>query len=167
MKYANIFVELFTKTRFWANGRNGMTPSIWSQNGSQDTTNITVTPNSMLTIFNCSISFCLSWLHVDFIEMKCFKMKWNVLFIIVWPFPIKGQPQLAYDPLLFTFTYTYMSVGTSPKPHPPYPGIEPGPLGWESPFLTIRLFRRDILEAGAQYYYLGFLFFIALELALV
>ena len=33
------------------------------------------------------------------------KWKWNVLFIIVWPFPIEGQPQWAYDTLLLTFTY--------------------------------------------------------------
>ena len=33
------------------------------------------------------------------------KMKNEMFFfIIVWPFPIEGQPQMAYDTLLFTFT---------------------------------------------------------------
>ena len=54
--------------------------------------------------------------------LKCFFVKWNVLFIIVLPFPIEEQLQQHYDTLWLTFTHhtinlnRCMSVGTSPSP---------------------------------------------------
>ena len=70
-------------------------------------------------------------------KIKCF------LKIIVWPFPIKGQSQWAYDTLWFTSTYNQF-VGKSPKTPCSRPGNWTKPTWLRVPlFLAIRLFSTD------------------------